>query len=408
MRTPTNRADPDYGVDYAATRTDRILAGVRPLYVPSDASTVTCTGAPFHVDDAFAADLKGAHVITFSGMGKAQQIMLNLIRSGLDDSMFPTLNKTLPASDLLQKFWMLLANKIHRFRSHILKYVEQWSMTPLATAADFYSALRQYTALATAKNILEYKLPLDLNPDFTAQLLTGLRRNIDSAPIDIRHDMTSVVDELIRLGPDVHLPASALTIAIGSLYPDPPIAVDKQPDDNAMIASLPSLRLVSSDATDYSSAQTAFVAQPAHAGYQRRGNDTQPRSVDRPRSVSHRSEDSRPRPTSRAGPRRDDSPPPDDTLERLQQSFRDLQSDLAQHCRKTNAAQGAKNVQHRQQPPKAAALYSSHKEPDTIDQAFDSEYALHARAQLAANDAYSRELTKAQSFDLPSEYEYDS
>ena len=53
-------------------------------------------------------------------------------------------------------------------------------------------------------------------------------------------------------------------------------------------------------------------------------------------------------------------------------------------------------------------MYTSHQEADTIDQAFDTEYALHARAQLAADTAYSRELDRAQSFDLPSDYEYDS
>jgi hypothetical protein len=278
MKTPTARHDPDYPKDYAASRNDRIFSGLRPIYLPSDDSPTTCTGAPFQLDDIFESELKSAHNISFSGMSKAQQIMLNIIRSGIDDGLFPILNKTLPASDLLQKLWMLLANKIHSNRSHILKYVEKWSMTSLATAADFYAALRQYTSLATAKNILQHRFPLDVNSDFVAQLLTGIRRNVDSAPVDIRHDMTSVVDDLLRLGPDVHLPASAITIAIGSLYPDSPSADDKTTDVPALMASIPSLRRVSSDDPDYPSPQAAFIAQPAKAGYPRRGTDTQLRS----------------------------------------------------------------------------------------------------------------------------------
>ena len=230
------------------------------MYLPSDANNVTCTGALFPVGDVFEATLKSAHILTTPAMSKAQQTMLNIIRSGLDDCLFPTLNSQFPGSDLLQKFWMLLANKIHRHRSHILKYVERWSMTPLATAADFHSALRHYTGLATAKNILQHRLPLDINPDFVTQLLTGIRRNIDSAPVDLRHEMTSVVDELLRLGPDVHLPASAITIAIGSLYPDPPLVADQKPDDMALMAPISALRLVSSDVTDYTPLQAAFVA----------------------------------------------------------------------------------------------------------------------------------------------------
>ena len=331
--------------------------------------------------------------------------MINIIRAHINDGMFPSLDKTLPGSDLLRKLWMFLANKTHRNRSHILKYAEKWFMTPLATADDFHSALRQHTALNTAKNILHHQLPRDINPDFVPQLLHGIRRNIDSAPIDIRHDMTTVVDELLRLAqPDVPLTASAITIALGSLYPDSPLSVpSKAKDDYAMTASVPSLRLVSSFDDDNHPPQAAFVAQTDRPP--RRGPDYQPRPSDRQRQAPPRYEqkyeDSRSRPTSRNESRIHGSPPPDETLERLQKSFAELQSELARHkARNASAAKSSRPVTDRPKSYTASAMYvSSEPDPDTIDH----QYALHARARFEADQESAREYDCTQTFDLPSD-----
>ena len=189
-----------------------------------------------------------------------------------------------------------------------------------------------------------------------------------------------------------------------------------KPADYSMMASVPSLRLVSSDATDHSHPQVAFIAQPATAGYPRHGNDPPARSIDRQRPGPPRSDDRCSRATTNSGSRpasRADLSPRDANLERIFSHFKDLQSELAHYKNdlKASAPQGAKtsrDEQSRHKPHKASAMFTSHQEATTIDQAFDPEYVLHARAQLAAQDAYSRELDQAQSFDLPSDYEDDS
>ena len=90
-----------------------------------------------------------------------------------------------------------------------------------------------------------------------------------------------------------------------------------------------------------------------------------------------------------------------------------MQSELANYKNdlKVSAVQRAKTTRDatpRQKPPKTAATYLYHQEATTIEQAFDPEYALHARAQLVANEAYSRELDRAHSFEMPTDYEYNS
>jgi hypothetical protein len=175
-------------------------------------------------------------------------------------------------------------------------------------------------------------LPLDPAPDFVPQLLQGIRRNVVSVPDILRTDFTTTVDELTRLArqPQVIIPVSAISIALGSLYPDSMLSgPSSKQNDYAMSALVPSLRIASSVITDNGYPQTAFIAQPAQSGYPRRGYDTQPRSVDRKRPDPPRSDDQCSRATtssgSRPASRADPSPPQADPhLERLMKSFENM------------------------------------------------------------------------------------
>jgi hypothetical protein len=115
-----------------------------------------------------------------------------MIRYEIDDGMFPILNKTFPASDLLRQLWMFLASKTHANRTAILNYTEKWFVASLATADDFHSSIRQFSAIQALKNILNYHLPLDPASDFMLQLLQGIRRNVASVPDLIRTDFTTL------------------------------------------------------------------------------------------------------------------------------------------------------------------------------------------------------------------------
>ena len=112
-------------------------------------------------------------------------------------------------------------------------------MTPLSSADDFHAAIRQFRAIQACRNILEFRHPLDLNPDFVMHLLQGLRRNVDSVPAAIRVDFTSVVDDLIRVAqPGVRLTSAAITNALGTIYQDT-TASDDSSVDSAFFASAP-------------------------------------------------------------------------------------------------------------------------------------------------------------------------
>ena len=128
--------------------------------------------------------------------------------------------------------------------------------------------------------------------------------------------------------PQTTIPVSAITIALGSLYPDSTPLVPSKTADYAMFAPVPSLRLVSPDATD-----NAFLAQPAQAGYQRRGHDTHRPSIYCPRPAPPRNDDQRSRATtnSRSCPasRADVSSPSDTHLDSIMADFQKLQSELA-------------------------------------------------------------------------------
>jgi hypothetical protein len=122
----------------------------------------------------------------------------------------------------LQKYWQYIYNRVHRNRSHILKYAEQWFMASLATSDDFHAAIPLFKALNTCKNMLENKPAFETNPDFVARLLQGLRRNVDSVPAEnprmpeIRQDFISVLEDLIRIAqPGVPISAATITIALG-------------------------------------------------------------------------------------------------------------------------------------------------------------------------------------------------
>ncbi len=97
-------------------------------------------------------------------------------------------------------------------------------MSPLATTGDLHAALRPFQAIQKCKNILKYKPRMDPNVDFVAHLLQGLRLNVDAVPSGLRQDFISVLDDLIHVcQPGVHLTSAAITIALGQLYPYPPM-----------------------------------------------------------------------------------------------------------------------------------------------------------------------------------------
>jgi hypothetical protein len=191
--------EPDYPAAFGATRVDMISSGLRTHFLPPDGTHLTSTGVNFDpARDDIAAAFRTVWMTPPQLVNKAQSVMLQHLRAHFDDSIFPTLNKTFYASDLLQKLWQYLFGRVQRNRSTILQYAEKWFLTSLATADDFHAALLQFKAIQTCKNILEHKPPMETNPNFVIQLLQGLRRNVNSVPPEIRPDFNSVVDDLLR------------------------------------------------------------------------------------------------------------------------------------------------------------------------------------------------------------------
>ena len=97
----------------------------------------------------------------------------------------------------------------------MLQHAEKWFLTSLATADDFHTAIFQYQAIQTCKNLLAHTSPL-------LQLLQGLRNNVDFVLSNCRRDFTNVLEALLHAAADGNtLALSALTIAVGPIYPDP-------------------------------------------------------------------------------------------------------------------------------------------------------------------------------------------
>ncbi len=212
---PTSKqSEANYPEAYGATRTEMILCGLRPHFLPPDANHVTSTGVPYHpADEHILSEFHTIWMAPSPLVNRAQQAMQHGLRSSFEDKMFSTLNKGFPAFDLLQKYWQYLFNQIHRNRSLIIKYAENWFMSPLATADDLHAALHQFQAIQTCKNILEYKPPMDPNVEFVAHLLQDLRRNVDAVPSGLHQDFISVLDDLIRVcQPGVHLASASLLL----------------------------------------------------------------------------------------------------------------------------------------------------------------------------------------------------
>ena len=120
----------------------------------------------------------------------------------------------------------MLINKVHRHRSDILKSAEQWCLLSLATADDFQEAILQNKVIQTCKNILTYKPPLESNTNGTVQLLQAFRRNVEPLPQNVRLDFLIVVNEFLVAvdSPDLVISPSAITIVLGALYQEQPMA----------------------------------------------------------------------------------------------------------------------------------------------------------------------------------------
>jgi hypothetical protein len=110
-RVGNQSQEPDYPTDFSASRADVVICGLRHVYLPSGEDNVSSTGVPFDPSqDGFDTDFKAILSSSVVCVAKAQQVMLNMLRYEIDDGMFPILNKTFPASDLLHQLWMFLAS----------------------------------------------------------------------------------------------------------------------------------------------------------------------------------------------------------------------------------------------------------------------------------------------------------
>ena len=170
----TRSQSEEYPAAYAATHTDMVFSGLYALSLPSskEASHVTCTGVPFDPDnDELKIVFRTIWATPALLLNKAQTTMKSEIVDVFDTSIFPKLNKTFPGSDLLQKLWQYLFCLVYSNRSLILQHAEKWFLTSLATAADFHTAIFQFQAIQTCKNILAHSSPLETNPDTMLQLL---------------------------------------------------------------------------------------------------------------------------------------------------------------------------------------------------------------------------------------------
>ena len=92
--------------------------------------------------------------------------------------MFPVLDQLFPGSDLLQRYWFYTTTRVHRDRQSIHAFQDNLSITPIQvpTADAFHAVMQQSRLLETAKNILSYKIPFDLNPAFTSTLLINFQK----------------------------------------------------------------------------------------------------------------------------------------------------------------------------------------------------------------------------------------
>jgi hypothetical protein len=127
------QSEPNYPDAYGATSTDmtRILCGLHPHFLPQDANHVTSTDVPFSpADENVLSEFRTIWMTLSQLVNRAQQAMLHGLRSSINDKMFSTLNKVFPASDLLQKYWQYLVNRIHSNCLFILKYAENWLCVP--------------------------------------------------------------------------------------------------------------------------------------------------------------------------------------------------------------------------------------------------------------------------------------
>ncbi len=138
---------------------------MRNVYLTSGDDHVSCTDAPFDpTADGFLYGFQSNPGYPASFTSKAQQVTLNIIRYEFDDSdtMFPILNLTLPASDLLQQLWMF--RKIHVNRTAILDYTEKWFVSSLAMADDFHSCIRPLFGNPSTLSQEHSQLPSALGP----------------------------------------------------------------------------------------------------------------------------------------------------------------------------------------------------------------------------------------------------
>ncbi len=98
--------EPDYPAAFGAIFMDMISSGLRPHLLPPNGTHLTSTGVIFDpARDDIATVFRTIWMTPPQLVNKAQSVMLQHLRAHFADSIFPTLNKTFYASDLLQKLW---------------------------------------------------------------------------------------------------------------------------------------------------------------------------------------------------------------------------------------------------------------------------------------------------------------
>jgi hypothetical protein len=126
--------EPDYPAAFGATRVDLISSWLRTHFLPPDGTHLTSTGVnfdPARDDIMIAAAFRTVRMTPPQLVNKAQSVMLQHLIVHFDDSIFPTLNKTFYASDLLQKLWQYLFGRVQRNRSTILNMLRNGFGPPL-------------------------------------------------------------------------------------------------------------------------------------------------------------------------------------------------------------------------------------------------------------------------------------
>jgi len=323
---------------YCATRTTMQRNGMRSLYMPKG-EYITSTGVPFDPSDEYVIGVfRTVLLLDSCKIRRAQTQMMTIIRGYFQPGLFQNLDRTLFATDLLQKLWVYLYNRVHQERSSLVQHKEKWTVRPLTNINEFEETIRQAAALNTCTNLLEHVLPLDVNTELVGQLIQALRRNTRTVPASLQAEFNSIAEDLKGLHESgVRLTPTSLLLSLGSLFPAMSQTVPSidtsgsstQPILPPVTNSDTNSGRLSSEATTSQAAFAAFAERPAQETVDHTAFAAYP---DRS-GPKHKSNGTRP---TNASKETSDQGSDELTLHQLQKLSELIQSQLSRQARKAN------------------------------------------------------------------------